>query len=99
MFYLPRVAIPRIFSRPVCAAEGAIRDYVVEAAEHSRERSSRPSTALRPAQRRTAGTAVRVRQWPYRGTTSAGVTQLLRLGHHHDHVGLATIQPTTFRKA
>jgi len=26
MFYLPRVAIPRIYSRPVCAAEGAIRD-------------------------------------------------------------------------
>jgi hypothetical protein len=39
MFYLPRVAMPRIFSRPVCAVEGALRDYVVEAAEHSRERS------------------------------------------------------------
>jgi hypothetical protein len=47
MFYLPLVAMPRVFSRavcavfsrPVCAVEGAIRDYVVEAAEHSRERS------------------------------------------------------------
>jgi hypothetical protein len=50
MFYLPRLAIPRIFSRPVCAVEGAIRDYVVEAVEHSRERCSGrapPSAQLR----------------------------------------------------
>src|SRR4029079_17579720 len=25
---------------------------------------------------------------PHRGTTSAGATRLLRVGHHHDHVGL-----------